>query len=223
MIKPKQGIGILGGTFDPVHLGHLHLAKTVLEKLNLAEIRFIPCFKSAYNKEIIASPKQRLAMLNLAVTEEQRFTVDDSEITSGGISYTFDTLTKVHRELPNTPLYLIIGMDAFHKFTTWYRWQDILSLAHLVVADRPEAQEIQNPDLKSISIKPSLQSLTELQSSPTSGILQLAINPLPISSTAIRKALTKKENVANLLPPAVYHYIIKNKLYEKKNPTKNPR
>ncbi|MFA6408901.1 MAG: nicotinate-nucleotide adenylyltransferase [Gammaproteobacteria bacterium] len=215
MNKIKQGIGILGGTFDPVHLGHLHLAKNVLEKLNLSEIRFIPCFKSAYNKKIIASPEQRLAMLKLATATEKCFLVDDCEIKRGGISYTFDTLTKLRTEFPNTPLYLTIGMDTFQQLPTWYRWKDILSLSHLVIADRPNTQEIQNPDLKSLLIKHSLQNLAKLQSSPASGILQLAINPLPISSTDIRQALAKKENVANLLPPAVYHYIIEQNLYKK--------
>jgi len=205
MNEIEQGIGILGGTFDPVHLGHLHLAKTVLEKLHLDELRFIPCFQSAYNKKIIASPEQRLAMLELAIAAEKRFLIDDCEIKRGGISYTVDTLTKLRTEFPKTPLYLIVGMDAFQKLPTWHRWQDILSLSHLVIADRPNTQGIENP--------------AQLKSSLTSRILQLAINPLPISSTAIREALAKKENVANLLPPAVYRYIIEHKLYASKNPT----
>ena len=189
-----HSIGILGGTFDPVHLGHLHLASEILLKANLDTILFIPCYQSAYGKEIIATPNQRLAMLKLAILENPKFSIDDREIKRKNISYTIDTIKSLHDEFPNSTLHLIMGFDALLQFKNWRDWQGILKLANLIVADRPDV----------------VGSFDKIKDLPKNII---KINPLPISATKIRTLIKTGESAKHLLPEKVWRYIIENNLY----------
>lgn len=189
-------IGIFGGSFDPIHLGHIHLANEVLRQVNLDKILFLPCHASPFIKNITATPAQRLAMLELALEEvgEVKFVADSREIERQGLSYTFDTLESLRREFPGAKLYLLLGRDAFEHITSWHNFHGILSLAHLLVADRCSEDTVEN-DVRPVATF-------------------VKINSLPISSSLIRK-LCKTHDVRaqQFLPVAVWQYILKHNIY----------
>jgi len=190
----SKAIGILGGTFDPIHLGHLALAHEVYKQFDLQEIRFIPCYQSPFKQKPIATDKQRLAMLNLAIKNHPEFSVDDRELRRKNISYTVDTLKSIHQEI-DAPLYLIMSMDAFTQFNKWHKWQEIIQLAHLIVANRPGSRSIPHNELKNLSIH------------------TINIPPNPISATEIRQLIKAGKDASSLVPKAVWEYINKNQLY----------
>jgi nicotinate-nucleotide adenylyltransferase len=135
----NQPIGIFGGTFDPIHLGHIQVADKVYKQLGLKEIRFIPCSQSALKKQPpIASASDRLAMIKLAINTYPYFYVDDREIKQPGISYTVETLRSIRQEHPNTPLCLIMATDAFAEFNLWHEYQEIMQLAYLIITNRTD-------------------------------------------------------------------------------------
>lgn len=131
-------LGILGGTFDPVHRAHVALAAVALERLGLGAVRWIPAGQPRHRGQPGAAPADRLAMVQAAIASEPRFTLDASEVDSPEPSYTVPTLERLRRELgPDRPLVLLMGADAFRGLATWHRWQEVFSLAHLGVATRP--------------------------------------------------------------------------------------
>src|SRR5476651_2279340 len=140
MYDLQQAIGILGGTFDPIHFGHLRMALELYQALDLAEVRLIPCYQPVHRKQPVATPEQRLAMVHKAIDREPALQVDACEIERQGPSYTIDTLITLHERLPNTPLCIFMGIDALLNFPSWHKWEAILQLAHLVVAHRPHYQ-----------------------------------------------------------------------------------
>ena len=193
-----QPIGILGGTFDPVHYGHLQIARSVAEAFQLAEVRLLPCYQPAHRELPIATPEERLAMLRCAVKNEPLLTVDDSEIQRQGISYMADTLEILHEQLPYTPLYLILGSDAFLGLPTWYHSEKILQLAHLIIIPRAGYPLPKNNS----------------ENKKTAGYMSTHTMPLiPISATTIRQQILAGNNPIELLPLLVYDYILKNTIY----------
>ena len=142
-LKSKQlsNIGIFGGTFDPIHLGHTQSAQIVAQYLNLSKVLFIPAHipphKNCVNNSPKVSAEQRSTMVELACKENKIFTCDKRELRRQQYSYTVDTLLELKKELPEQRLYFIIGMDSLLSFTQWHRYQDILKLCHLVVNTRP--------------------------------------------------------------------------------------
>jgi nicotinate-nucleotide adenylyltransferase len=133
----RKLIGILGGTFDPVHYGHLKPAQEIFQRLRLDELRIVPCYRPVHRDPPIASPEQRLHMLQLALREFPRFTLDERELRRGGDSYTVDTLDELRQEFPQAVLCLLLGLDALEGFKEWRRWRQILKLAHLLICARP--------------------------------------------------------------------------------------
>src|SRR5438552_2155932 len=140
MHQTKKAIGILGGTFDPIHLGHLRMAIELYEALDLARVHILPCYHPVHRKFPVASPEHRFEMVKTAVADEPSLFADDREIRRQGPSYFIDTLLEMRQEMPKTPLCLLLGIDAFLGFTSWHRWQEILDEAHLIVAYRPYYQ-----------------------------------------------------------------------------------
>jgi len=124
--KTQQPIGILGGTFDPVHNGHIQLAQAILKKLPLEKILFIPCYQPVHRGKPIATPQQRLNMLRLVTDTEPKFAISEAEINRQGPSYMIDTLAELKKLYPYNPLCLTLGMDAFAKLDTWHQWQQLL-------------------------------------------------------------------------------------------------
>lgn len=209
----NQPIGLLGGTFDPIHFGHLRTALELHSALKLAEVRLLPCYQPVHRKIPLASPSHRLAMVRKAVADEPALSVDDCEIQREGPSYTIDTLEILHEQLPHTPLCLIMGIDALLGFPSWHRWEDILKLAHLIVAHRPHYQ------LPSTGIVAALLK-SRLKHHPTAvneclagNVLLHPVTTLDISATDIRKQFAMDRNPRYLLPDSVYHYIQQHGVY----------
>ena len=130
-------MGIFGGTFDPIHYGHLRTAFEMLQALRFGEVRFMPCGNPPHRDAPKADAALRLRMVHVATAAQEGFVVDDRELQRDGPSYSVDTLKALRKEYPQRPLALIIGMDAFLGLPKWYHWQEILELAHIVVAHRP--------------------------------------------------------------------------------------
>lgn len=210
-------IGIYGGTFDPVHFGHLRPALDVLEGLGLQQVRFIPCGQPPHRQQAVASAEQRLHMLSLAVSSEQNFLVDDREITRPGLSYMVDTLRSLKQDMPEEMFCLIVGMDAFNEFDTWKEWQQILQMVHLIVSHRPHAvfddSKVSNA-LTSHVVEHSVKKREELDSSNMGKILFFPVTQLDISSTDIRERVRQKRDIHYLLPDAVIDYIRQQKIYQ---------
>jgi nicotinate-nucleotide adenylyltransferase len=203
-------IGIFGGTFDPIHYGHLRPAQEAVQKLALAELRLIPAAQPPHRPAPQASAMQRLTMVELAIRDLPGFRVDDQELRRGGLSFTVLTLESLRTELGKTPLCLLIGADQFRSFETWHRWQEIPDLAHLVVLNRPGTTPGASPAWAHARACADLQVLRE---TPAGRLAFLSVSPQDISATRIRAALARGESVQGLLPKAVLDYIRSNKVY----------
>ena len=208
-----KAIGILGGTFDPIHFGHLRTALELQQALGLQEVRFVPCFQPVHRKLPTATPEQRLAMVKCAINHEPTLRVDDCEIQRRGPSYTIDTLEIFHKDMPKTPLCLIMGIDALLGFTSWHRWQDILKLSHLVIAHRPQYQLPQTGIIADLLKKHLKNNPHELQESLAGHIILHPVTALEISATDIRKQIAMGANPRYLLPHSVLEYIHTHGVY----------
>jgi nicotinate-nucleotide adenylyltransferase len=215
-------VGILGGTFDPVHYGHLRPALEVLENLGLAEIRFIPCRQPSHRGQPVASPAQRLALLQCAVAGQPGFVVDERELQRAGPSYMVDTLTSLRAERGTTPLCLLLGTDAFAQLTTWHRWQALADLAHLIVLQRPGSLPPTAPPLLEWLAQRQPHDPAALRTQPAGMILLHAVTQLDISATRIRALLAHGQSPRYLLPEAVCAAIHEQGLYRPATPTNLP-
>jgi nicotinate-nucleotide adenylyltransferase len=209
----QKPIGILGGTFDPIHFGHLRMALELYQALDLAHVRFIPAYQPVHRKLPVASPEQRLAMVKKAIAGEAALRVDNCEISRKGPSYTIETLKVLHKKLPNTPLCLIMGIDALLNFPSWNKWEDILKLAHLLVAHRPQYQLPQTGIVADLIKNRLTDNHTDLHKQQGGCILLHPVTPLEISSTYIRNQFTMGLNPRFLLPNSVYDYIKQHGTY----------
>ena len=200
-------VGVLGGTFDPVHHGHLRLALEVREALGLEAVRLMPTAATNLRNAASASAAQRLAMLNLALCPGLQ--LDEREIRRGGRSYTLDTLVELRGELGTRPLCFILGADAWNGLPRWHRWQELTTYAHLVVATRPGVVLQEIPELA-----PALRgSAAELLATPAGGVLQVRIPLLPISSTDLKARLRAGRAIDHLTPSSVVEFISRHALY----------
>jgi nicotinate-nucleotide adenylyltransferase len=219
MMHFKQPIGLFGGTFDPIHDGHLRTALELYQALNLAEVRFIPCYQPVHRKLPVATPEQRLAMVSAAIKNEPALTVDTSEIDREGPSYMIDTVKSLHHTFSKTPLCLIMGIDALLGFPSWHRWEEILNYVHLVVAHRPQYQLPANGMVSDLLKERLTQESHILQESLAGYILLHPVTALEISATDIRKQVMMGQNPRFLLPEAVYQYILEHGVYTHRTPT----
>lgn len=206
-------IGLYGGTFDPIHFGHLRTALDVQQTLGLDQLRFLPCGVPPHRPAPAASPAQRLAMVREAVRDEPGLQVDDRELQRPGPSYMVDTLQSLRDELGATPLGLILGMDAFRALETWHRWQHLLERAHLIVMQRPGAQAPAAGDLAGLVRGHRVTDGAELWARPAGGILFLPVRQLDISATEIRQLLARGQSPRYLLPDGVLELIRAQQLY----------
>jgi nicotinate-nucleotide adenylyltransferase len=212
-------IGVLGGTFDPIHYGHLRLAEEVGETLRLEEVRFVPSGTPPHRSAPAVPAEHRLAMTRLAAAGNSRFTVDEREVRRAGPGYTYDTLQALRAELGAArPLALLLGADAFLEFATWHRWREILGLAHIAVAHRPGfpveqwSGRMPQPLAREYANRRMQQPLA-VHLSPAGGIVVIPFTALEISATAIRDMLRAGASPRYLLPGAVLDYIRANHLY----------
>lgn len=207
-------IGILGGTFDPVHYGHLRTALDVQQCLSLDEIRFIPCGEPPHRIAPIAEPLQRLSMVRTAIAGQEKFTVDDREIRRQGPSYMVDTLASLKQDFKDEPLCLILGTDAFNGLEHWYQWQKVFDLANIVVMQRPEIKgqvELNKRLLK--LLKHRIVDAENLKSKQNGGISFVPVTQLDISATMIREQWRQGKDIQFFLPDSVLTLIRQQNIY----------
>jgi nicotinate-nucleotide adenylyltransferase len=212
-------IGILGGTFDPIHYGHLRLAEELGEVLRLEQVLVVPSGTPPHRATPTVAAADRLAMAKLAAAGNPRLKVDDRELRRAGPGYTVETLSELRAEIGTTrPLVLLIGADAFLEFATWHRWHDIFGLAHVAVAHRPGSPVerwstlMPQPLAREYSARLMQQPLaTHL--SPAGGIVVVPFTALDIAATAIRDMLHAGASPRYLLPASVLDYIREKRLY----------
>jgi len=209
-------IGVLGGTFDPIHFGHLRTALDVTESLNLEQLRFIPCGEPPHRELPHASATQRLAMVKMAIADESRFFADEREIKRGGPSYMVETLESLRGELGEMQsLGLIVGLDAFAALDGWHRWQDLIGLAHLIVMTRPgwSMDDIKSPALQGLVSEHRSNDPEGCNKQATGCVIFSPVTELNISSTGIRRQLQSGEDVRYLLPDSVLELIQQQHIY----------
>jgi nicotinate-nucleotide adenylyltransferase len=206
-------IGILGGSFDPVHFGHLRPALEVQQFLGLDEIRLVPSLVPPHRAQPHATPQRRVAMLSAAVENYPAFKVDSREFDREGPSYTLDTLISLREEMPAVDLCLLVGMDAFQGLTSWYRWHELIDYCHMVVLERPG---VQLPTQGELADFIDLHQVTDANklNKQSSGLLYFhPVSQLDISSTAIRKLLASGGDAGFLLPERVLDVVRSKDLY----------
>jgi len=200
-------IGIFGGTFDPIHIGHLRTAADVQQALALEQVRLIPLQNPPHRTPPIASDAQRLAMLQTAVEANPGFVVDQRELERSGKSYTVDTLRSLKAELPHETLCLLIGSDAFSHFPQWQDPEEILHLAHVIVMHRP------TEPVAAHYLDRQTDNPQQLNQSNAGQILSQTVTQLDISSSKIREMLMRGESPRYLLPEKVLEIIQNSMLY----------
>ncbi|MGD9170622.1 MAG: nicotinate-nucleotide adenylyltransferase [Candidatus Thiodiazotropha sp.] len=207
-------IGVFGGTFDPIHFGHLRTALDVMQALALDEIRFIPLHGAVHRDQPETPAELRLEMVRLATRQQQGFVVDDREILRAGDSYTVDTLASLRQEQPDRSLCLLLGMDAFNGFLDWYRPDQILCLAHLVMMQRPGESVHKDTAIESLLKARRVSTPVQLRAQDCGLILQQPVTQLGISASEIRRLLAQGRTPRFLLPEAVLQFIENNNLYQ---------
>jgi nicotinate-nucleotide adenylyltransferase len=200
-------LGIFGGTFDPVHFGHLRTAFELLQVLRLEEIRFIPAGRPPHRGAPSCDAPHRLAMVRAAIADQPGFAVDDRELRRRDPSWTVTTLRELRLEAPERPLCLIVGMDAFRGLPTWHEWQELPRLAHLVVARRPGADLPCEGVLGQLLTERSTRLVDDLHATAAGRIFVYDGTPLEISSTALRELILDGRDPRYLLPDTVRAYI----------------
>lgn len=215
MVKDSgvRRIGLLGGTFNPVHIGHLRAALEVAEFMDLDELRLVPSARPPHRQAPQVSAEQRLAMVRLAVAGEPRLKVDDRELRRDKPSYTIDTLESLRAELAaGDQLFLLLGWDAFCGLPSWHRWQELLEHCHLLVLQRPDADSEAPEALRDLLAARSVSDPLSL-TGPGGHISFIWQTPLAVSATQIRQLLAAGRSVRFLLPDAVLAYIQAQGLY----------
>lgn len=208
-------LGILGGTFDPVHHGHLRLAIEMAEALGLAEVRLVPLYLAPHREPPTASAALRLRMLNAAIAGTPNLTVDERELRRARVSYTIETLAELRRERCGRPLCLILGMDAFSGLEGWHRWREIIGLAHLAVAKRPGSALSPSGPIQGLLDRHGVPDPSELHRQEAGCLLIRDVPALDISASAIRARIAAGRSPRHLLPDAVLELIERNRLYRK--------
>lgn len=209
-------IGIFGGTFDPVHLGHLRPPLEILDALSLDQIRFIPTGCPPHRSPPVAPAALRLQMLKAAVAAEPRFEVDEREIRRTTPCYTVDTLAELRRDFPQDALFLIVGMDAFLGFPTWHDWRRLFDLAHIVVAHRPGWTMREQGPLREILDARFSHGVGELAGHTAGRILFQPVTQLEISATQVRRCVAEGRDPRYLVPDAVRDILIESTCYQTK-------
>ena len=206
-------IGILGGTFDPVHFGHLRPALEIQQLLGLEEVRLVPCNIPPHRPQPLASREQRLGMLQAGVGRHPAFRIDTREFDREGPSYMLDTLKSFREEMAANGLCLVLGMDSFLSLPGWHRWRELINYCHIVVMTRPGSVLPEKGELADFISQHRVVDAGRLQAR-TSGMLWFhAVTVLDISGTQIRKLLATGKDAAFLMPQGVLDFISREGLY----------
>jgi nicotinate-nucleotide adenylyltransferase len=193
-------LGIFGGTFNPIHLGHLLIAQDAVEAFGLSKVLFVPAATPPHKRvESLATDRHRLAMVKLATRDNPSFEVSDIELCRGGVSYTIDTVWTLRKLHPRAELFLLIGSDSLNEFHTWHSATELARLCRVVAVLRPGEKRFQFAKRKLPGLRP----------------LKLQAHPFDVSSTEVRERVRKKASVRYLVPEAVQRYIAKHGLYQR--------
>lgn len=209
-------IGILGGTFDPIHYGHLRPALEIQEALGLEAVRFIPSAEPPHRDKPQASAQQRLMLVREAIRDQPGFELDDRELRRSGPSYMVDTLQSLREELGSqTPLGLILGLDAFLGLESWSRWQSLFEQAHLLITHRPgwSLRDLHAGSSLAGEIETRFTEPERLARQPAGKLSFQAVTQLDISASGIRQQLAEGRDIRYLLPDGVYELIKTQHIY----------
>ncbi|PKO47655.1 MAG: nicotinic acid mononucleotide adenylyltransferase [Betaproteobacteria bacterium HGW-Betaproteobacteria-22] len=212
-----KSIGILGGTFNPIHYGHLRMAQELADDLNFDEVRFIPAASPPHKDTPTICAEHRAAMVRLAIADNPAFTIDERELNRAGASYTIDTLLSLREELgTQRSMTLFMGSDAFTKFNTWHRWEEIIHHCHITLVQRPQTEANELPKiLETFLHSHYTENGNDLHDTPAGFVTMRQITALDISSTAIRDTLQQGFSARYLMPDQVIEYIQARQLYLK--------
>ena len=208
-----EPIGIFGGTFDPIHFGHLRTAFELRRKLDLSQVRFLPNGDPPHRSGTIASAADRLGMVSATIAGQPHFVVDDRELHRDGPSYSVDTLTDLRAEYPARSLCLIVGMDAFLGLPQWYQWKKVLQLAHVVVAHRPGWRAPDAGPLGELLRERGTDNEHDIHRAMAGHIYVHGVTQLEISSSALRSLICNGGDPRFLIPDTVRKYIQEHNCY----------
>jgi nicotinate-nucleotide adenylyltransferase len=206
-------LALFGGTFDPVHYGHLRCADEARQKLNLDQLYLLPAGTPPHRNTPLATAKQRLEMLQLAHAEFPQLVIDDREIRRSGASYIVDTLKEFREEFPQRPLLLLIGQDAANHLHSWFKWEQLFELAHIVILTRPGVKTEYRRDLAKQIQRRLISDVQKLLLSEAGAVLCLEVVSIDISATTIKSIIRLGRSPRSMLPEAVLDYINENRLY----------
>jgi len=206
-------IGIFGGTFDPIHYGHLRSAFEVLQALRFEEVRFVPCGDPPHRGATVAAAELRHSMVRAAIAGQDGFVCDEREIRRDGPSYTIETLLSLREEFPRRSLGLILGMDAFLGLDRWHRWREFLDIAHIIVAHRPGWRAPDIGPLGEMLSENGTHRSNDLHEQIAGRVYIHAVTQLEISSTEIRELVEAGRDPRFLMPDAVRDVIAAAKCY----------
>ena len=212
-LSAVEPLALFGGTFDPVHYGHLRCADEVRQKLSLSKLYLLPAGTPAHRDAPQATVRQRLDMLQLAREEFPHLMIDDRETRRSGPSYMVETLQELRVSFPDRPLILLIGQDAANLLHTWFHWEQLFELAHIVILTRPATHTKYE---KNLAMQLQTRSETDgrkLFESKAGEVLQLEVEPIDVSATAIKRIIRSGASPGLMLPAAVLEYITRNRLY----------
>jgi len=225
-MKLSPPLGIFGGTFDPIHNGHIYPVMEAAEKANIKKVALMPCYIPSHKDPATASSEDRLKMVELVCTDHTLFYSDPRDINRGKPTFSVDSLTEIRTAKPNTPLCFFIGTDSLQNLMTWHQWQTLFQLCHFVVCERKEESVKTLKSSADDSLKqyaPQLQTLlkqrqifdpADLHNSLGGHIYLANTQTLTVSSTGIRYQFTKNQPIGNFLPPKILDYIRQHKLYQ---------
>ncbi|HED19775.1 MAG TPA: nicotinate-nucleotide adenylyltransferase [Gammaproteobacteria bacterium] len=206
-------ICIFGGTFDPVHFGHLRPALDVQQALGIACVHLLPCRVPPHRAAPLVTAEQRLELLQLAVADEPALEIDERELHRDGPSYMVDTLESLRTAHGDEPVCLALGMDALRGLERWHRWQDIPALCHLVVMHRPGSPWPQQGTLADRLSSACVTDASALEKQPAGCVIGFPVTQMAVSSTQIRDLLAAGQSPRYLLPDAVLNRIRQEKWY----------
>jgi nicotinate-nucleotide adenylyltransferase len=209
----SEPIGLFGGTFDPIHYGHLRTAFELWQLLGLEQVRFLPTGNPPHRESSLAPAELRLQMVRAAIAGQGAFVADDREMRRGGMSYTVDTLLDLRGEYPGRSLCLLLGMDAFLGVPHWHRWREIFDLAHVVVAHRPGWKAPITGPLGEVMVDRGTGSIRDLHVRTAGRIYVHAVTQLEISSTDLRALILSQRDLRYLVPEAVRDLIVSSGCY----------
>jgi nicotinate-nucleotide adenylyltransferase len=208
-------MGIFGGTFDPIHYGHLRTAFELLQALRLQEIRFLPAGNPPHREQPFANAQLRLETVRAAAAGQAGFVVDDREVRKEGPAYSVESLAELRHEYADRSLCLILGMDAFLSLPNWYQWRELLKLAHLVVAHRPGWRAPGMGPLGELLVDHGTGRIGDLHESRAGCIYIHAVTQLEITSTEVRQLIAMGRDPRFLMPDAVRKLILDANCYSK--------